>query len=309
MAGTDRAFRALARAEPQSVLALLRAALPDFMAAVSPVGVLGPDAVEDPKLDLPPPIEADLVARAGDDRVLHVEGQGYDDRAFERRVFNYHLALVLRHPDRQVTTVALWLVPPPLERRLGRMELSGVTIEVQTIVLRELPASRLLSDPHAVCFAAGADPEQRSSAELCAQVARALRDQGATWQRLAVSAAVAAAAGRYDAMIEAMHEVGIEPPVIEDLVRFGREQGLREGQEIGLREGQEIGLREGQEQGLRQGRIATMRESLLELLALRGLSPSAAQAARIEAESELERLREWFRRAARADSVRDVLAD
>jgi hypothetical protein len=132
-----------------------------------------------------------------------------------------------------------------------------------------------------------------------------------------VSAVVAAAAGRYDAMIEAMHEVGIEPPVIEDLVRFGREQGLREGQEIGLREGQEIGLREGQEiglregqeQGLRQGRIATMRESLLELLALRGLSPSAAQAARIEAESELERLREWFRRAARADSVRDVLAD
>jgi hypothetical protein len=145
--------RALARAEPQAVLALLRAAIPDFMEEVCPGGVLGPDAVEDPKLGLPPPIEADLVTRAGDSRLLHVEGQGYDERAFDRRVFGHHLALVLRHPERRVSTVALWLVPAPPERRLGRMELSEVAIRVHTIVLRELPASRLLPDSDAVCFA------------------------------------------------------------------------------------------------------------------------------------------------------------
>jgi hypothetical protein len=93
-------------------------------------------------------------------------------------------------------------------------------------------------------------------------------------------------------MIHAMHEVGIEPPIIEYLVRYGREQGLREGEEKGLRE----------------GRIA-MRDSLLELLALRGLSVTAGEAARIGAEPDIDRLREWFRRAARADTVRDVLAD
>jgi hypothetical protein len=52
------------------------------------------------------------------------------------------------------------------------MELSEVAIRVHTIVLRELPASRLLPDSDAVCFAAGADPEHRSDGELCTEVAR-----------------------------------------------------------------------------------------------------------------------------------------
>jgi hypothetical protein len=30
-------------------------------------------------------------------------------------------------------------------------------------------------------------------------------------------------------MIVALQEIGLEPPIIEDLVRYGREQGLREG--------------------------------------------------------------------------------
>jgi hypothetical protein len=291
--------------------------------------VLGPDAVEDPKLDLPPPIEADLVARAGESGVLHVEGQGYDERSFEQRVFRYHLALILRHLDRQVSTVALWLVPPPTERRLGQIELNGVTVQVRTVVLRELPASRLLADPDAVCFAPGADPEHLSDRELCTQVARALRDQGASWQRLLVSAVVAAAAGRYDAMIVAMQEVGLEPPIIEDLVRYGRDQGLREGVEKGRREGVEEGRREGVEkgrregvekgrregveeglrEGLREGRVEMARENLLELLALRGLALSADERTRIQTEPDVDRLKLWFRRATRAGSVRDVLSD
>jgi hypothetical protein len=145
-------------------------------------------------------------------------------------------------------------------------------------------------------FAPGADAESRSGEELCAEVARVLRRQGASWQKLLVSTVVAAAAGRYDAMIHAMHEVGIEQPMIEDLVRYGHQRGLEQG------------LREGQERGLREGRTA-MRESLLELLALRGLSPTAEEASRIEAEPDIDRLRQWFRRAARADSVRDVFAE
>ena len=76
MASTDRAFRALARAEPDVVLAVLRAALPEFMAGIT----LDAEAVEDPKLDLPPPVEADLVARAGSDELLRSDGPQAEQR-------------------------------------------------------------------------------------------------------------------------------------------------------------------------------------------------------------------------------------
>ena len=114
MTATDRAFRALARADPAAVLALLRAASPGLLAGAR----IDATSVEDPALDLPPPVEADLVARAGEGQLLHVEGQGYRDAAFDTRVFRYHLALVLRHPRRSVTTVALWLTRPPESMRL-----------------------------------------------------------------------------------------------------------------------------------------------------------------------------------------------
>jgi hypothetical protein len=304
VASTDRAFRALARAEPGVVLALLRLALPDFMPGVT----IDQESVEDPKLDLPPPREADLVARAGERDVLHVEGQGYGEKSFDERVFRYHLLLVLRHPTRTVNTVALWLVPPRPEQRLKRIERPSVAIDVHTVVLQELPASRLLADPDAVCFASGADPEGRSALELCRSVAHALRAQGASWQRLLVSAAVAAAAGRYHAMVQAMQEAQLDPPIIEDLVLYGRDCGFREGLEAGRREGVEAGRREGVEAGRREGLEEGQRRALLVLLAARGLSVTAEERARVEAEHNAERLLEWLRRAAVATSTNEVFA-
>ncbi len=67
---TDRAFRALARADPAAVLALLRAALPGLLAGAR----IDATSVEDPALDLPPPVEADLVARAGSRRAPMPQG-------------------------------------------------------------------------------------------------------------------------------------------------------------------------------------------------------------------------------------------
>jgi predicted transposase YdaD len=297
VASTDRAFRALARSEPEVVLALLRLALPDLMREVS----VSADGVEDPKLDLPPPLEADMVAHGAPQELLHVEGQGYSEVAFEQRVFHYHLLLVVRHPERRVRTVALWLVRPPPKQRLGRIERDTVTVEVHTVVLAELPASALLAHPETVCFAAGADTEGRADAELCRLVAQALRRQNAGWQRLLLCAAVAAAAGRYDTMMHAMQEADLEPPIIEDLVRYGRERGRREGVEQGV----EVGRREGRREGVEAG----TREGLLALIAARGLALSPEQRARIEGEHDAERLLGWLRRAAVAASLDDVLED
>lgn len=259
-------------------MALLRAALPTFMRDLA----VNADAVEDPKLDLPPPLEADLVARAGTSHILHVEGQGYGERAFDERVFRYHLLLVLRHPERRIETVALWLVPPSKYERLGRIAHSGVQVDVHTVVLREVPASRLLDDPDALCFAAGADAEGCSDAELCDLVARRLRDQNAGWQRLLICAAVAGAAGRYDAMISAMQRAQLEPPIIEDLVQFGRERGI------------ELGRTEG------------IARALLELLGARGLPCNDDQRALVEKEQSSARLLGWLRRAAVAATSDEV---
>jgi hypothetical protein len=284
VAATDRAFRALARAEPEVILEVLRIALPGFMPNVS----VDDQSVEDPKLDLPPPIEADLVARS-EEAVLHVEGQGYGDLTFEQRLFRYHLVLVLRHPTRRVRTVALWLARPPQGQRFTKIERDGITIEVETVVLGELSAAALLENPATACFAAGADAGGMADGELCRRVAEALRAQHAPWQRLLLCLALARANGRYRAMIDAMTEAQLEIPIIEDFVHMGREEGFKKGIEQGI------------EQGLRSG--------ILELLVSRGLAPDTVQRRRVEAEHDVDRLMTWLRRAAAASRVDDLFVD
>jgi hypothetical protein len=292
MASTDRAFRALARSQPGVVLALLRLALPELLPDIR----VDSSDVTDPKLDVPPPHEADLVALAGDADLLHVEGQGYREAAFGERIFHYHLVLVLRYPARRVHTVALWLTRPPTSQRLERIERSGVAVDLHAVVLAELPATALLANPDTVCFVPGADAEGRSPLDLCRLAARALSKQKADWQRLLVSAAVAAAAGRYDAMIQAMHEADLEPPIIEDLVRFGRDRGISQGIELGRTQGIELGRTQGE------------RRALFELLQARGLTPSAEQRSLVDSEHDSERLLAWLRLAATATSADEVFA-
>ena len=112
MAQTDRAFRASARAFPAMVRALVRAATGNAHAAE------GDLVLDDPNLDTPPhPKEADLVLRVGDHAVDHYECQGYADPAFVDRLLFYHLALVIRHPQRRVRSCAIWTRIPSEAQR------------------------------------------------------------------------------------------------------------------------------------------------------------------------------------------------
>ncbi len=80
MALSDRGFRALARDEPGTIVRLMQMAVTDMVPAAE---VVTPEMVDDPHLDPPPPaLEADWIARVGDDELLHVECQGYRDRGF-----------------------------------------------------------------------------------------------------------------------------------------------------------------------------------------------------------------------------------
>jgi hypothetical protein len=291
MASSDRAFRALARASPRNVLALLR--LLELEVHVAADDVV---ALDDPNLDVPPhPREADLVVRVGEPDLFHVECQGYVDPAFLDRVFGYHLVLTLRHPERHVRTFVIWTRLPKPHQRTNLIRRGDVSIEVQTMVLPEVPAQRLLAHPETACFAAGAHPGPMSVEELCDRVAAALRAKDASFEEKYVAAMVAATQGRYAVMVRAMEKHHMQPVIIEDLVDYGFEQGIEKGIEKGI------------ERGIGRGRLDMAREALLDLFDARGLSPTDPQRRCILAEIDEARLRAWHRAAATAATVDEVI--
>jgi hypothetical protein len=95
MPTSDRAFRALARAQPDVVVGLLRAITPTLL---PPHAVPVPDDVAPTHLDaLPPEIDADFATRMTSEELLHMECQGYRDSGFSERVLWYHVGFALRY--------------------------------------------------------------------------------------------------------------------------------------------------------------------------------------------------------------------
>ncbi|MFT3773095.1 MAG: hypothetical protein QM820_47550 [Minicystis sp.] len=278
MPKSDRAFRALARAQPDVIVGLLRVVTPDL---IPPGAAPVPDDVAPTQLDgLPPELDADWAARVAPDALLHTECQGYRDSGFSERVLWYHVGFALRHRGkRRVHTVALWLIPPPKEQPKNEVTVDDITVKVTTIVLRDVPASRLLADPATACFAAGADAEGRSPEALCRAVAAALAARRATWPERHMAVVAAATRGRYESMVTAMEQANLEPVVIEDLVHFGEDRGV----------------------------LKEARSALHTVMALRGLSIDADMRARIDACSDLDTLHRWLKQAVLASNADEAL--
>src|SRR5437016_4183264 len=112
---SDRAFRALARAEPETIFALIRAIAPGVLPARAHTFAVEPAPTQIDRL--PPPLDTDWIARVGRRAIIHLEAQGYRDTSFLERIFYYHLGGVLRYRKRTVRTVALWLIVPPESQR------------------------------------------------------------------------------------------------------------------------------------------------------------------------------------------------
>ena len=285
MPSSDRAFRALAREQPETIVRLLELVAPALVTARASIT---PEAVDDPNLDPPPPFEADWIARLGEIDVLHVECQGYRESDFADRLFRYHLALVLRYPRRRVHTVAIWVNRPPRSQRVHEVQREGVRVRVTAVVLADVDAERLLADPSTACFASGARLGEGGSVEdVCRRVARKLGRPGARYRERVMAVALAATAGRFDAMVDAMRQEKVEPLFIEDLVRFGEDRGL--------------------EKGRAQGELEMARRALRVVCEARGWPLAEDEHARIDAESSIDTLLEWQRRAVTAASIADVL--
>jgi hypothetical protein len=227
MAQTDRAFRSLARAQPEVVATMLRALLPSLLPAGA---ALVPDDVAPTQIDaLPPGMDADWAARVDADDLVHVECQGYDDTGFSSRLLWYHVGFGLRNRGkRRVRTVALWLTPLPKGQRRKYVAVDDIRVRVTTIVLPEVPASLLLVDGRTACFAAGAEAGDLSDAELCGRVAAALAERNASWAERHMAVMAAAMRKRYKVMVAAMEQANLEPVIIEDLVKFGKDMGRTE---------------------------------------------------------------------------------
>jgi hypothetical protein len=290
MPSSDRAFRALAQTEPGVIVALLDALAPHLLPAGE---VVHPEEVDDPRLALPPTMDADWIARAGESDVLHIECQGYRDASFADRLLRYHLSFVLRYHPRRVHTVALWLIAPPLRQRRGILHTGSVAVRVHSLVLPEIPAELLLASPRTACFAPGAAAGSMTSAQICRRAAASLRSSGASSNQLHMAVVAAAMRGRYNQMVEAMNEMSMEPVIIEDLVKIG----------------EDIGFERGIQKGIEEGRIEIAREWLLSTLEARGIELDEHDRARILAEPSMDRLRAWHRRALTIRSAGEILSD
>jgi hypothetical protein len=288
MAKTDRAFRALARDSPRTVLALLRLVAPGIVAAQAQAAVVV--VLEDPNLDPPAhPREADFAALVGEDAISHVEFQGYRDPDFDRRVFDYHLALTLRHATRRVQTCAIWMRRPDAGQRAAVVRRGALQLERAVVVLPELQASLLLSCPETACFAPAAELGDLHVDELCDRVVAALLRPGASSREPAMAGVAAATRGRYLSLVSAMERAKMEPLIIEDLVDFGYDQGLEEGRV--------------------EGRAEESARAVLRVLEVRGVPVDAAFVARVRACADLQVLDRWFQRAVVVARAEDVLAE
>jgi ribosomal protein L12E/L44/L45/RPP1/RPP2 len=232
---------------------------------------------------LPSPLEADIVLRVGKQHVLHVEGQGYGDKDFTRRIFRYHLGFVLRYWPRRVHTVALWLIVPPASQRREKLVFRGVSARITTIVLPEVPAELLLADPRTVCFAAGAHPGQLSEEELCWRVARELRKNGACREEFEMARAAATMQKREGSMFE---DIPMADPTGEAVraIQAERMYVIKH-----------------------QAQAEAKADALLSVLAARGIPVDEAARKQITDMVYLEDLDCWLKRAATATTLGEVL--
>ncbi|MBW2524994.1 MAG: hypothetical protein JRI23_12490 [Deltaproteobacteria bacterium] len=286
MGGFDRTFRALAIERPEVITALLEVCVPGLL---PPGTEVVPEQVDSPSLIAPPALEADWVARAGEELVLHVEAQGYSDASFLERLFRYHLGIVLRYPDRRVQSVALWIRPPAGNQRVTDIEYQGVRVRVTSVVLSELSAQLLLAYPRTACLAVGADPGNWTIEELCHHVVAELAEDSSAREK-ALAVGLAMSMGREDAMIQAMKDAEMELPILQEFVAYGEERGDARGYE--------------------RGRVEATRETLvsalLTVLRARGLTITDEVEKRIADCQDVAQLEEWLRRAGTAQSLSDV---
>ena len=90
------------------------------------------------------------------------------------------------------------------------------------------------------------------------------------------------------------------------ILSIGIEKGREIGIEIGKEEGRKVGRAEGRAEGREEGRTEGKADSIMDLLAELGEVPEDLKK-RILEETDMEILRSWLKKAARAESIEDFM--
>jgi hypothetical protein len=101
----------------------------------------------------------------------------------------------------------------------------------------------------------------------------------------------------------------IQDPGLQALIREWQDEGRAEGRDEGRAEGRDEGRAEGRAEGLAEGQAREARSALYRVLAARSLPVTSDVRARIDSESDVERLESWLTTAATAVAISDVFRD
>lgn len=94
----------------------------------------------------------------------------------------------------------------------------------------------------------------------------------------------------------------LEAQSAEVLMKSVADELMEKGEEIGLQKG----LKQGRDEGRVEGRVAERAESILKLLAVRGIRVSSQARQRILACQDLATLDRWFTRAVQATTASEI---
>ncbi|OJH42349.1 hypothetical protein BON30_03860 [Cystobacter ferrugineus] len=110
----------------------------------------------------------------------------------------------------------------------------------------------------------------------------------------------------HDATGQVLHSV-LDEQRTEELMRSYGEELIEQGRQQGLAQGMEKGLVRGREEGLARGMSRGRAESILRILALRGIHVEEGARQRVLDCTDLDTLDRWFDRALQATTLCEVL--
>lgn len=191
-----------------------------------------------------PTVEVDLLIKAGEGRLIHVEFQASPDPDLVERMYDYRGRIMRAYPGMRLTQYVVVLGAGTLEG-FDDFETYGFRLDVRAIYLRDHDPKEFLGDPFLALFAALARGSRAVREESLGAAFRLLRTSNHPQRNVLLQATDGLAGLRLDRLtidrikkengmsIEPMVEFYRETEVGHRLRDMGREQGREEGREEG----------------------------------------------------------------------------
>ncbi len=200
-----------------------------------------------------PVMEADLLIKAGEDHLIHVEYQTFPDDSLVQRMYDYRGRIMRAYSGMRLTQYIIVLGNGMFDG-FDVLDTRGFAIDVRVIYLREHDPGEFLADAILAPFAVLAKGSRVVREESLAKAFRLLAESQHPRRRVLLQVTEALARIRLDAStiarIEKENGMSIEPMVDfycdtevgHRLQDIGRKEGIEKGLEQGMEKGSEAVL-------------------------------------------------------------------